>query len=140
MYQFTYVYSVRATLEVTNLLYKNIKKDKKKSDWKWAQGCKQASDKNWWMGLSVRLSDTHPDVFGVFSFCYPHHPQKLVNVVSRVADHAPKDDQDVVHVQWPHDAVGRALVRRHCFPHLKTGKKVRKLKKQLLLGFKLHPW
>lgn len=32
MYQFTYVYFVRATLEVTNLLYKNIKKDKKKKE------------------------------------------------------------------------------------------------------------
>lgn len=29
MYQFTYVYFAVATLEVTNLLYKNIKQDKK---------------------------------------------------------------------------------------------------------------
>lgn len=66
------------------------------------------------------LRDTHPDVLGVLSLCYPHHPQELVYIVARVADHASKDDQHIVHIKRPHDFVGCALIGRHGFPHLQT--------------------
>lgn len=71
----------------------------------------------------VMSDTTHPDIFGVFSLCYPHHPQKLVNIISRVANHTPKDDQDIIHIQWPHYVVGCTLVGRHGFPHLEAGQR-----------------
>lgn len=78
-----------------------------------------------------RVWDTHPDVSGVFALRYPHHPQKLVNVVPRVADHTPEDDQNIVHVQRPHDAVGCTLVGRHGFAHLDAGREAAEGRQQL---------
>lgn len=65
-------------------------------------------------------SITHPDVFGVLPFSDPHHPQELVYIVAGVADYSSEDDQHVIHIQWPHNLVGRALIGRHGLPHLKT--------------------
>lgn len=66
----------------------------------------------------VPPSRTYPDVLWVLSLRYPHHPQELVDVVARVADHPSEDDEHVVHIQRPHDLVGCALIGRHGFPHL----------------------
>ena len=74
------------------------------------------------------------DIVGVFSLSNPHlkyitsriisserrptyHPQKLVDVVSRVADHSAEDDQDVVNIQLGHDGVGGGLIAGHGLPH-----------------------
>lgn len=72
---------------------------------------------------------THPDVLWVLPLCDPDHPQELVDVVARVANDASKNDQHIVHVQWPHDFISSALIGRHGLPHLKT-------QQQLNEGFK----
>lgn len=72
-----------------------------------------------------RGSRAHPDVFWVLSLGDPHHPQELIDVVSRVADHSAEDDQDIVDVQGAHDLVGGALVGRHGFANLGR-KKIKK--------------
>lgn len=59
---------------------------------------------------SGRLSHTHPDVFWVLSLCYPHHPQELIYIISRVADYTSEDYENIVHVEGPHDLVGGTLV------------------------------
>ncbi|RNA39793.1 hypothetical protein BpHYR1_034389 [Brachionus plicatilis] len=53
-------------------------------------------------------------------FCratYSHHPHKLVDVIGRVAYHAAKNHQHIVHVQLSHDLVGLVLGRRHRLAH-----------------------
>ena len=47
----------------------------------------------------------------------PGHPEKLVDVVARVADDSAEDDQDVVDVQLGHDVVGGGLVAGHRLAH-----------------------
>ena len=65
---------------------------------------------------------TYPDVPGVFPLRYPHHPEELIDVIARVAYHTAEDNQHVIHVQGPHDLVGRTLIGRHGFADLdKTG-------------------
>ena len=49
----------------------------------------------------------------MFTLCNSHHPQKLVDVVSAVADHASKDHQNIVHVQGLHNFKGGRLVATH---------------------------
>ena len=73
--------------------------------------------------LALQACLPHPDVLGVLALGDPHHPQELVDVVARVADHAPEDDEHVVHVQRPHDLIGCALVGRHRLAHLGGGRK-----------------
>ena len=42
----------------------------------------------------------------VLSFSDPDHPQKLVDVVTRVTNHTAEYNQDIIHVQHLHDLVG----------------------------------
>ena len=61
---------------------------------------------------------THLDIFGMLALGYAHHPEKLVDVVTAVADDATEYHKHVVDVERAHDLVGGALVRRHRFAHL----------------------
>ena len=58
---------------------------------------------------------THPDVLWMFPLCYPDHPQELVDVIARVANHTTEDDEDVVYIQAPHNLVRCTLIGRHGF-------------------------
>lgn len=71
------------------------------------------------------LPAAYPDVFGVLPLCDAHHPKELVDVVAGVADDPPKDDQDVVDIQRPHDFIGCSLIGGHGFTHLDRGKQVK---------------
>ena len=45
--------------------------------------------------------------------CDPNHPEELIDVISRVADHPTKDDEHIVHAKHPHDPVGLVLCGGH---------------------------
>ena len=65
------------------------------------------------MHTHVYNSQSNLNILGVFPLCDPDHPEEFVDVVSGVADHSPKDDEDVVNPQHPHDLVGLLLRRGH---------------------------
>ena len=64
------------------------------------------------------VTPTHPDVLRMLALRDPHHPQELVDVVTRVANYATEDHENVVHVQLPHDVIRRRLIGRHRLTHL----------------------
>ena len=49
-----------------------------------------------------------------------HHPEELVYVVSGIADHPSKYDENVIHIQHPHDFDRLVFGGRHRFADLKS--------------------
>jgi hypothetical protein len=50
------------------------------------------------------------------------HPEELVDIIARVADHAAEDDENVVHAKPLHNLVSTGLVRGHGFADLDQGR------------------
>lgn len=68
---------------------------------------------------------SYPNIFWMFPFSYPNHPEKLVDVVTRIANNPSKNNQNIIYVQTPHDFIGCCFIWRHSFSYLKNKKKVR---------------
>lgn len=54
----------------------------------------------------------------MFPLCYSHHPQELINIITRVANHTTKNNQNIIHIQASHDLVCCRLIWWHCLSHL----------------------
>ena len=67
--------------------------------------------------LSER-EETHSDIFGMFSFCYPDHPQEFVDVIPWVADDSAENNQHVIDVEGYHDFVSLTFIGGHRFADL----------------------
>lgn len=68
--------------------------------------------------------ETYPDVFRVLPFCNAHHPQELVDVVSRIPDHTAENNKDIINIQGFHNLVRSTLVRGHGLSHLQGKKRL----------------
>ena len=64
-------------------------------------------------GHTHSINHTHLNILWVFPLCNSNHPQKLVDVVSRVTNHASEDDQHIVHSEHSHDLNGFLLCAGH---------------------------
>lgn len=64
-------------------------------------------------GCAHHNLNTHPDVFGMFTLSDANHPQELIDVITRVANHTPEYNQDVVDIQGTHDFISLRLIGRH---------------------------
>lgn len=62
------------------------------------------------------------NISGMLSFCYSDHPQEFVDVVPRIANNAPKDDEDIIHIQLSHDVIRCSFIGRHGFSNLSKAK------------------
>ena len=54
----------------------------------------------------------------MLSLSNPNHPQKFINVITRVTNHSTKYDQDIINVQWAHNFISCCFIWRHCFTNL----------------------
>ena len=68
---------------------------------------------------------SYPNIFWMFPFSYPNHPEKLVDVVTRIANNPSKNNQNIIYIQTPHDFISCCFIWRHSLSHLKNKKKVR---------------
>lgn len=53
---------------------------------------------------------SYPNIFWMFPFSYPNHPEKLVDVITRIANNPSKNNQNIIYVQTPHDFIGCCFI------------------------------
>ena len=53
---------------------------------------------------------SYPNIFWMFPFSYPNHPEKLVDVVTRIANNPSKNNQNIIYIQTPHDFISCCFI------------------------------